>query len=266
MKGFIVPDLINANIPKLIFAKKIELRKKDIALTHLLSKDLGKTYKVVFLINIYPPMNIGPNLKITPRTVNMISLKKAILGNIKNYDLKYMKLINFDTQKAEFHFDLDKWLGDATSGLKSSTAISKFARTFKFKVAPPRMIMEDMLRDEWGKFILKHFKKYIEDKNKGKDYFKHLLPKEIKGKMKKRIVNMFEWQYDIQWNRVTATLKSVWILALLFAISTSVDKLTKYDMKGSKKELFADRVKKNLKNFDNLKWEKYISKKHIFDK
>ena len=77
MKGFMVPDLTNANVPTHAYAKKVELRKKDIVLTHLISKDMGKTYKIVFLINNRTKVSpYSERFRISSLNISFISIIK----------------------------------------------------------------------------------------------------------------------------------------------------------------------------------------------
>ena len=63
---------------------------------------------------------------------------------------------------------------------------------------------------------------------------------------------------------MTITLKSLYILGLLYAVGLMTKKMTKRDIEGSyKRGLFAEKVKKNVKVFDGKKWESFIKRPFI---
>jgi len=237
---------------------KVKLFKNNITLVPIISKDTGKLYKMNFMLNIYLPKKYDINTKLSPRNVNMIFLKNAILNNISDYDRKYMSLSYFDTKKATFIFEKDKWMKDAVNNLSSKKELSKFSRSFKLKIAPPRMILQDMSSEYWGKYILRHFKKYVDDKKKGKEFFRYLIPKEMAKKLERKMANMFDWNYNIQTNKITAVLKSFWVLAIMYSAAKVSKKII------NKEAFFNAKVKKNLNIFKNTNYNKYINKNKIF--
>lgn len=263
MANFVKPVFLTPNISQQQFVKKIQIKRNDISLQFLLSKEGNDTYRVVYIVNINPRVKLqDPSMSLSPRNIDMESLRNAIIKNINPYDKKYMVLKIFDTRKAEFHLDTDKWFKDATTGLNPKTHYSKFDRAFKLKQAIPKMILQDFTRIQWGKFVIRKFKEWMEKQRKEAKFFKYLIPENLRSKIRQKIRNMFDWQYDIQTNAVVAKLKPIWIMALIYATGTAFRKLKKSDLRNrSKKEMFATKVKKNIKSFDKRKWKKFVSKK-----
>ena len=265
MANFINPVFLNPNIPQKRFNEKLKLTKGEVKISFLLAAPTNGTYKVVFIVNVYPKGRMkDPSIIVSPRNLDMQSLRNAIIANIKEYDKQYMILKEFDHRKAIFHLDGKKWFKDTTQNLTPRVHFSKFDRSFKLKKAPPRMIMMDFGRDQFGKFVVKNFKNWLEDSRKEANYFRYLMPESMRNKMRGKIRDMFDWNYDIQLNTITARLKPVWIIALLYATGEAVKQMNINQVKNkSKKELFATKVKKNIKKFDRQKWIDFTKQKFI---
>ena len=252
----LVKPLYNQNLPS-----KVKIRKQDIFLQFLLARDLGNTYKVSFLLTLNPKEKIqNPELLLTPRNVDMVSLKNAILQSIQPYDRKYMILKNYDTKKAEFILDTKKWINDAMSTIRPITTLHKFSRVFRLKTQPPRMILYDPMSAMFGKFVLRQFNNYMIQRAKYNTWFKSFLPDNLRRNIRAKVRNMFDWEYDMQWNSVTAKLKNIYVLALLFSIGYGAKKISDYEIKRKEKD-FAQRVKQNIRTFDMKKFEKYVKRK-----
>lgn len=265
MFNFIDPIFLNPNISQKRFTEKIKLKKKDVSIQFLLATDIGDTYKVIYIVNINPSIRQeDPSIQISPRNIDMESLRFSIIEHIKPYDRDYMILHSFDHRKAEFRLNTKKWFKDATNNLKSTTHISKFDRSFKLKKQPPYMIMHDFLRNQWAKFVVRKFKEWMENQKKEAQFFKFLVPESLRSTIRIKLRNMFEWYYDIQWNIVVAKLKPIWIMSFLYATGTALKKIKKSDLNNrNKKELFLTNVKDNIKKFDKQKWKNFIQRKFI---
>lgn len=243
------------NVPK-----RITINKNDVTLNFLLARDIGKTFKIVYTVSILTKyQRYDPNFVLSPVKIDMVSLKRAILNNILNYDLKYVKLVKFDHKLAEFHFDVDKWLEDCTRNIRPRTEFSKFSRTFRFRTRLPSMILQIPLNAFFDDFLIRKFKEFMDNKKKAAKWFKYLVPESLRKRARIRISNMFEYSYDMQWNVLTLTLKTIYILALIYAIGVTTKKLTKADISGQfKQQQFAKSVKAKIVRFDRTKWEKFV--------
>ena len=244
---------INQNI------SRIKINKNDVNLTFLLTRDVGKTYRIVYVVGILTrQQRYDPSFILSPSKIDMVSLKKAILANIFYSDLKYMNLISFTHKTAIFDFNIEKWLDDATRNLKPKTEFSRFNRVFRFKAKVPMMVLTT---NSFGfsEFVIRNFKEYMDSKQKAAKWFKYLIPEELRKKVRSRVSNMFEYNYDMQWNSLTLTLKTVYILALIYAIGLMAKKMTKSDVSGEyKQRQFAKSVKSNITKFDRKKWEFFV--------
>jgi hypothetical protein len=260
MAEFINSIFLTPNIQQKNFIEKIKLQKQDVILNPLFSSDVGKNYKCVFTINILPRIRQeNPSVPFSPRNIDMNSLRDAIIDNIDFYDRNYMVLTSFNTQKAEFYLNVNKWLGDCMNGMTATTHLSKFDRQFNLKKVPPKMIRTDFLRDSFGNFIIRRFREKLNPQKEAK-FFKHLITPEIRRKLKKRLGNMFDWEYDMQWNKIIAKLKPMWIVILLTGVGSIVKKVSQIK---NKQELFSTKVKKNVEKFDKDRWQKFIKRKFI---
>ena len=71
---------------------------------------------------------------------------------------------------------------------------------------------------------------------------------------------MFDYEYDWQTNTMVAKLKPVYIMGLVFAVGTAVNR---QDKKSYVKIDFEKSVKRKSKKFDRKKWQSFIKKKFI---
>jgi len=263
MPDFIRPQFRQPNILIHTPPKKIRLTKNEVNLQFLMAKDTGKVYTVTYLLNIIPNrLERDPSIPLTPANVDMTTLKNAIIANVRAFDKNYMILNTYDTRRVIFHFDHVKWLRESVSDSNTITKVTRFARVFRMRKVVPSMIMYDPLRTYFEPFMLRKFKEYMEQGNKGARWFKHLLPDTVRSRMRGRIRNMFDWEYDFQWNTVTATLKPIYILAIIYAVGAMAKKLREPDVKNAhQQKLFATKVYSNLKQFDYGKFDKYSKRK-----
>jgi len=260
MNSFISSKFLVANIPQEITKQKIKIQKNDINLQFLLANDIGKTYRLLFIVIInYSTLMKDYSLQPSVSDIDLISLKTAILENIDPYDRKYMILSKFTTVEAEFLFDVEKWLTDATRGIQPRTFLTKFAKEFRLKVAPPKMIMFDELRNIWCKFIARKFREWAERHNRYNLFFKLLVPEFLRKKMKNKINDMFTWEYDVQWNRMIVKMKSFWIVAILFGFGAMIVKAQKHEVE---KKQFDDRVKKYVPTYDRKEWLQFVNRRY----
>ena len=263
MADFISKDLQKQTVAPEEYDKKIELRKNEVTLNFYETKDSGGVFRINYIVMIKPKgRRLDPKVKMSPAVLDMQSLRNAIVSNIPPFDRKYMILRKFDDRKAFFVFDHEKWLKDATRGMKGKTHYSKFDREFKFKIKPPSAIHRDRLTIKFEKFLTRKFLDWLEKKKSNqKDYFKYLIPSREQRKIRMNIMNMFDWHYDSQWNRMVAKLKSIYIIALAYATGSAVKKLSRSNINKSQKKLFSDRVNNNINSFDKRRWQEFARKK-----
>ncbi len=255
----------NQRISQPIYKEKILIKSQDVNLKRLFSKSVGENFEVHFAVLIIPRGNYDSAVPITPATINLMSLKDAIASNIRSQDKKYMVVDNFDTRKVIFKFNHEKWLKDATSSMRPSTEISRFRRDFKLKAPLPPMLLTDFVSKPIEDFILKKFIKWLESSRKEEQFFKYLIPENFRSKVRAGVRSMFEWEYNKQWNIITAVLKPMYVFALLYAtgqIINNFKEAKKSDLMGKERD-FASKVKRNISSFDKNKWEKYIKRKFM---
>jgi hypothetical protein len=263
MPEFVAPQFRQPNIPIRTPPQKVRLTKNEVSLQFLMARDIGKTYRITYLLNIIPNrLERNPSIPLSPANVDMAALKNAIMNNVKAHDKMYMTLVNYDTRKAIFDFEHEKWLRDSVTDSGTTTKVTRFAREFRMKRPVPSMIMFDPMRTYFAPFILRKFKEFMDKGNKGAKWFKHLLPDAARSRMRSNIRNMFDWEYNFQWNMVTAALKPLYIMAIIYAVGALTRQLRKEHLKSvNTQKMFATRVYSNLKQFDYGKFDKYSKRK-----
>jgi hypothetical protein len=81
MSSFINSSLLKPTLPIEKYDSKVVVSKNDVNLQFLLARDIGKTYKVVYIVNIIPRQKIDPMVPLSPKIIDMDSLKKSIIDN-----------------------------------------------------------------------------------------------------------------------------------------------------------------------------------------
>ena len=263
MSDFISSQLQKQTLSPELYPSKAVLQKNEVNIQFLESKDTGGTFKLHYIVQINTRgRKIDPSKKLSPATIDMQSLREGIVARISSYDQNYLTLIKFDDKKAIFELNHEKWIKDATAGMNPRTHFSKFDREFRFKRQVPRELGKDKVSYRFEKFITRKFLDWLENNpNRQKKYFEYLLPKREASAMRIKFQNMFDWHYDSQWNMVVARLKSVYVIALLYATGAAVKKLSRNNLNKSQKELFATKVEKNIQRFDRKKWEDFTRRK-----
>lgn len=263
MAGFISTELTKQTLSKELYSSKIILNKNEVSLDFLESKDMGNSFKLIYIIRINTKgRKLDPGKVMSMTTLDLESLKNGIVSNFSVYDKKYLMLKAFDDKRAIFEFNYEKWLKEATNGMVGKTYFSKFDREFKFKILPPKEIKKDLLSIKFEKFITRKFLDSLEKKTKEqKEFFKYLIPPKEQKKIKTSFRNMFDWYYDSQWNKMVAKLKSIYIIALMYATGSAIKKLSQKNITKSQKELFSTKVSNNLISFDKKKWEDFTRKR-----
>lgn len=264
-RDFIDADLQKQNVPSLDYSGKIFITKNDVNLTPMISREAMGFYQMHYIVQInLKPHQADPGFSLRASQIDLVSLRTAILSNIKPYDLRYVILHSFDTRGAIFRFNHDAWLRDATSRMRVTTHFSRFDRSFKFNLKLPRMIMTDFTLATFEPFLQRRFIDWLESSRKEAQYFRALIPDNVRRNIRTKLRNMFEWSYDSQWNEVVARLKNIYILALLYATGTMVEKLrASNNISRNQRQLFAKDVEKNIPKFDRKKWEDYVKKRFM---
>lgn len=125
------------------------------------------------------------------------------------------------------------------------------------------MILQNQVMGYFEKFLTRHFKDYMEKKRKPAKWFKYLIPEELRKKTRTKVSNMFEYNYDMQWNTMTLHLKTIYIMALLFAIGSITYHASKTKVQGSQQMKFAKNVRANIPKFNLRKFEKFVRTRNI---
>ena len=240
--------------------KKYKVKKEDVHLGYVLSRPTRDGYKIIYTVTILPK----GKQNISFRDIDLVSLRDAIEQNMRPYDKNYIKLKNFDNMRAEFIFDIKKWLRDSLQNVRPLTKYGSFTREFKLRKRLPFMILQDPLQKGFEDFLLKNFYQYLDVTHKDSKWFRALIPETTRRNLRIKIRDMFNWSYDFTWNSIIATMKPLYILGLLAAIGYGIKKLSKNTLK-SQEYVFAKEVQRNLKKFDEKRFKKVLkTKRNLF--
>ena len=240
---------------------KIVLRKQDVKISFLLARPVGGKYKIEYIVTIIPSVREkNPSVLLNPLTVDMNSLKQAIIQNLDSYDRGYLEIGEFDTAKAIFYVS-ERYYADMFRSITVSTTFSSFRRDFKFGKRLLRVIAYDPIHS-FDDFLLKKFLEYMKKNHKDALWFKLLLPEQMRKRYRGRTRILFDWNYDPTLHKITATLKTIYIIAIIYATGSMLKKMNNNaTLSYSDQKLFSDKVKGNLKKFDSKKFEKYVRRR-----
>lgn len=228
---------------------KIKLSKSEVDLQLSSSKDIGKTFKVDFFVNLYPKnKDLDPTKKLTMRDIDEKSFKEALFAHFSPNDKDFVELASFDTTKATFHLKTDKWIKAATKGMVGKKDIKTFIITFKLQEKLPSVLKKDILSKDLEDFVARKIKNWVSESEKREQRLLNIIfPKRVLDKIKRRLYNMFDWEYDIRLNKVEAKLKSIWVSTLMYA---TIELVRREELRPANKpnpsKFFSIRVRKNL--------------------
>jgi hypothetical protein len=243
--------------------QKIVLTKKNVRLQYYFSGENQYGYKVSFIVHIEAPPSNNSNYNQTrASTIDMDSLKQAILDNLDPSDLTYMTIANYSTNKVEFYFNVDKWVNDAFKNIEIKKYMSIFNRAVKFRIKLPKMILSNSLMIYFSKYLQKRIKDYIVKKRLERNLLISILPKEILNKIRYAIYNIFDYEYDAQWNALYIKLKSVFIIGMTVLLSSTIKNIKKQKIDFNNPNYFEVAVKESLKN-NSKDWDKLFGVKLI---
>jgi hypothetical protein len=243
--------------------QKIILNKNNVKLQYYFSAENQYGYKISFIVHINAPASDNSNYNQTrASSIDMDSLKQSILDNLDQSDLKYMMMANYSTNKTEFYFNWEKWINDAFKNIEVKKHLSIFDRAVKLGVPLPRMILSNSSRIYFSKFLQNKIKNYIIKKRLENKLLIPILPKEILNKLRSIIYNIFDYEYDIQFNMFYIKLKSTFVIGITMLLSSTIKDAKKQKINFNDPKYFDASVKNNLKN--NFKdWDKIFGVKLI---
>jgi hypothetical protein len=243
------------NEPPKEIINSIDISSSSVTLTHILSVESGGEYYSSFGVTLFSN-KFDFNDRRLIRKINKPSLKKAIFNSLDARDQKYYEIVGFTTRNVKFKFLWRKWMNDSLQGVNPKTHMSKFEKSFKLRVQLPNMLAFNFT-PYTDKFIVKKFRKLTSERKMDK-WFKGFIPKEYENKIRIKTSDMFDYNYDNQFNKVILRLKNVYILGILFAVGETVKSNTAQPYV---KVNFNKKVKNKANNFDRKKWESFINKR-----
>lgn len=251
-KGFWIEEDTNI-APK--YKDRVSVTKNDVTLHWLQSKSVKDTYKVEYTLTIVPDALVEPKDQLKGNEVTKTSLKNAIIANINPYDRDYMKLHDYSTNKATFYFDYKKWFKDALRGVIPKTHFSTYQRIVDFKKRIPRMIATQMTADYFSQFMERRFKEYIIKKHLVRTWLEKILPRNFSRSIRAKIENIFDYDYDIQNNRMLINIKTPYLLGIMYALGQVGKKVKNPKFKANNHygADFSKSVKRNISNFKDMK-------------
>lgn len=236
----------------------IDISSSSVNLTHITSGESVGEYKMTFGVVVFSHQFDFNDPSIV-RKVNKASLKKAIYNSLKASDQKYFEIEKFSMNSATFIFSWRKWFKDATQSITPKTHMSKFEKTFTFKVKLPDLLAFNF-SPYTDLFMVKKFRDYASERRMD-EWFKGYIPKEYESRIRSKTSDMFDYSYDRQFNRISLRLKNIYILGILFAVGQTVN--SQMNKQPYVKVNFNEKVKDRANKFDRQKWETFIKRKFI---
>lgn len=237
----------------------IKIERSNVALSHIQSNDSKGDWIVTMGVIIYSA-KYDFNQPAFARRIDRVSLKKALFNSLSEYDKNYFVIDSFGGRIVKFRFLWKKWLNEALNGVQPRSHASKFEKDFSLNRRVPSLISNNSF-GYFGDFLIRKFKKMTSDR-KFDRWFKGFLTRELQRKISQHTENMFEYEYNPQQNKITARLKNVYILGILYAVGNSID-TTKRNKQPFVKVDFNKKVKGRTRNFNRQKWESFIRRKFI---
>jgi hypothetical protein len=263
--ALIAKVLLQPNISQPKIQEKIVIGPNDLTLQFLLARESPQGYITEFLLNLNPrQQQLDPSKTLQFSKINVESLKKAIMANIKEYDRKYVVLKEWSGMKAVFLFDCDKWLNDALSNVIPKTIYNKFSRTFRFKIMLPRMIAYDSLRLAFPKYLCRKFKAYLASHHQMSKWLNVLFPNIIMNRLQGAVQDRFDYEYDFQQNAIHMKLQTFWVLVILYATGEFIKMLKNKPKEEKPKDFFEIKVKNQLLRINTRELQKATGKQGLF--
>jgi hypothetical protein len=237
----------------------IKIAPKNVTLNFIRANDINKEYKITFAVTVMSHEHDFNSPSVASK-IDMNSLKQAIMSNVYERDREYVILESFTFRFATFKFLWRKWFKDSLAGVNPHTHFSKFERVFSLKRQLPRMMIYHF-SPYTGQFMVNRFRE-LTSENKMHNWFDGFIPKEYQQKINIKLSNMFDYQYDNQYNRMVLRLKSIYILGILFALGHAVN-VAQQQRQPYIRVDFENKVRGKVKKFDRTKWETFIRNKFI---
>lgn len=239
---------------------KILVSRNNISLSPNSARELPNTYRIVFNYAIYG-QGIDPQSPNFWRMVDKKSLENALIDSIRPQDRKYFKLHSYTGNMVRFDFNWEIWMSDAIKGVRPSRTRVGFRREFKLRQQLPLILSSLAGRDYIGKFIARKSKQYL-DKSKFNNFFVDLLPREYQRKVRQTLANMMDYEYDFRTNSLFITLKSVYVLGILYSLNKVSNNVgpnhTVFGQGGD--DSFINKVRGKSNKFDQNKFNNFINK------
>lgn len=243
------------------FPDKHKISEKELSMTFLNARQVADTYKLEFSLSLsFQTFDNGSiSKKLTASNIDMKSLREAVWDKIDRYDKEYLTLKDLSTNKATFYFNYEKWFDDSIKDKRSNMSLAKFSKEISFSKRVPKIIMYDMMRENFGEFIENRFKKYIIDKKLDKKWFRNIMKDR---KFRAKVANIFNYDYDMQFNKITMSLKPQYIMMFLFGLSR-LTRNTEINYNDFEKE-FEKKTKRKLSMKEKNKYQKFIKNGKIW--
>lgn len=239
---------------------KIKLTKNNVSLQFYFAGSNQLGYKLLFIVKIITPQ-LSPTFNLLASNIDQVSLKQAILDNVDIQDRKYITLKSFNTNKAEFYFDYQKWIADSLKGVALEKKFSFFDRSIRMAVPVPKMILFDSLRFDFIRFITAKIKEFVVKNGLSKKWFYKIIPISMQSAFNMKTQDLFNYEYDIQYNKFSISLKPEYVIAISYLIKSSLDKKEKINLSIKDPKYFELEINKNLKKYNKDDWKKNLKNK-----
>lgn len=151
--------------------------------------------------------------------VDQTELRRKLNTWLKPSDREYIKLIDFDTARSRFDFDVDKWLDDSLKNYKPYDNYMTMSRSYKLSKQLPYLVRTFGLEIDYSKYITNRFKKFVKNKPDFKKDFFSVIEDVSKKHLHLDASAMFDYRYDRVSNSVIVSVKPVYVASILAAAS-----------------------------------------------
>lgn len=171
--------------------------------------------------------------------VNQDILKKKLNDWLRPSDRKYIKLINYNTNKSTFAFDVDKWINDGLKNCKPYLELGCFTKSYRLGVELPYLFRTMGMQMIYEKFICDKFKENLKKNEKLRKNIFSMVEDITNKVLGSSSISMFDCKYDKISNSIEVSLKPTFIAGVMAAAT-----LIANQKKKTKRQDFDELVKK----------------------
>lgn len=174
------------------------------------SEVVGGKYYFTFQNMCYTGQPIAGNL-----VVNKNTLKQKLEAWVKPNDRKYIKIVDFNSTKSKFVFDIDSWIEDGLKNCKPYNNNLSLSKGYKLGCQLPYMVSVYGMEMAYGKLVSERFKEILKSKPELRKNVFGIIEDISEKKLKIKSTFMFDYRYDKIMNSVIVSVKPTFISSIM---------------------------------------------------